>query len=168
MDLDVDAAGNPERLIFRDAVGAARRSVGEGWDSVENVQERDEEAWRAVKRRGPGRDPRISSLSRRAPGQPVMLAEALAVMSAIMIDDWPFRGPRALAKLLSAVLASGLALASYGGFRVSESGVSMNAAVAMDVLHLVIDAFVAEEQKAQGVILKQKRLFGEEQQSEPR
>eukprot|EP00959_Pyramimonas_sp_CCMP1952_P434467 9097323-Pyramimonas_sp.AAC.1 len=38
----------------------------------------------------------------------------------------------------------------------------------MDALHLVIDAFVAEEQKAQGVIMKQKTLFGEEQQSEPR
>ncbi|CAK0792428.1 unnamed protein product, partial [Prorocentrum cordatum] len=85
-ELDIHIAGNPKRLLFRDAVGIALLSEEEGWVSVENVQERDEEAWRAEKRRGPGRDPRISSLSRRAPGQPVMLAEALAKMSAIDID----------------------------------------------------------------------------------
>ncbi|CAK0839441.1 unnamed protein product, partial [Prorocentrum cordatum] len=226
-ELDVHIVG---RLLFGDAVGIALLSEEEGWVSVENVQERDEEAWLAEKRRGPGRDPRISPLSRRTPGQPVMLPEALARMSSIDIEDWPFRGPKALPEQLAAVLATGLTLTSYWGFWVSESGVSRSAGVALEMRRLLNvlrhrvthdlldasnlasfellgrralqiqravkrcprrpsfeglglalssslgesggaaasrpDAFVAEEQKAQGIILEQERLFREEQQSD--
>ncbi|CAK0878561.1 unnamed protein product, partial [Prorocentrum cordatum] len=229
-ELDLHLIGNPERLISRDAVGIAMLSEEEGWVSVENVQQADEEDWRAEKRRGPGRDPRILPLARRGRGVQVTLGEAIAKMNAVDFDDWPFRGPKALPELLAAILATGLTLTSYWGYWVSESGVSRNAAVAQEVRHALnqlhhavtydlvdpsnlaslellgrrvlqiqravkrcprhpsfeglglmlsssldesggvvtsrFDAFVAEEQKSQGIILKQERMYREEQESE--
>ncbi|CAK0788625.1 unnamed protein product [Prorocentrum cordatum] len=229
-ELDLHLIGNPERLISRDAVGIAMLSEEEGWVSVENVQQADEEDWRAEKRRGPGRDPRILPLARRGRGAQVTLGEAIAKMNAVDFDDWPFRGPKALPELLAAILATGLTLTSYWGYWASESGVSRNAAVAQEVRHALnqlhhavtydlvdpsnlaslellgrrvlqiqravkrcprhpsfeglglmlsssldesggvvtskFDAFVAEEQKSQGIILKQERMYREEQESE--
>ena len=69
-EMDAHLVGNPERLILRDAVGIVWLSEEEGRVSVENVQQGDEEEWRAEKRRGPGRDPRISPQTKRKRGPP--------------------------------------------------------------------------------------------------
>ncbi|CAK0870115.1 unnamed protein product [Prorocentrum cordatum] len=229
-ELDLQMSGNPERLVYRDAVGIAMVSEEEGCVLVENVQEADEEDWRAEKGRGPGRDPRISPLSRRGPGHQAMLSDALGRKSSLEISDWTSHGPKALPELPFAVVAIGLTLTSYWGFWVSELGVSRNAGVSQEMRHLLnvlrhavtfdlsdtsklasfelvgrrvlqiqravkrcprhlslegldlmlrssldesgrvvtskFDAFVAEEQRAQGVILKQGRLCREEQESD--
>ncbi|CAK0802318.1 unnamed protein product, partial [Prorocentrum cordatum] len=101
------------------------------------IQEADEEDWRAEKRRGPGRDPRISPISRRGPGYHVVLSDALGRMNSLEISDWPLRGPKALPELLTAVVATGLTLTSYWGFWVSESGVLRNAGVLQEMRRLL-------------------------------
>ncbi|CAK0791021.1 unnamed protein product [Prorocentrum cordatum] len=134
-ELDLHLIGNPERLISRDAVGIALLSEEEGRVSVEGAQQADEEGRRGEKRRGPGRDPGILPLARRARGGQVTLGEAIARMNAVDFGDWPSWGSRALPELLAAILVTGLTLTSYWGYWVSESRVSRNAVVAQEVRH---------------------------------
>ncbi|CAK0906705.1 unnamed protein product, partial [Prorocentrum cordatum] len=136
-----------ERFIGRDAVVLVMLSDAEGGVAAENVQLSDEADWKAEKRAGPGRDRRglpQTGVSART----VSLAQLVALLKSVDVEDWPFELPKALVGFLAAVVSSGHSLASYWGFWVAQSGVSRASAVAQElknieeVLHhaLVFDA----------------------------
>ncbi|CAK0806818.1 unnamed protein product, partial [Prorocentrum cordatum] len=209
-EVSLELITSAERFISRDAVALVMLSEAEGWVSAENVQLSDEPDWKAEKRAGPGRDRRVLPQT-GVSAQTVSLAQLVALLKSVDVDDWPFEGPKALVEFLAAVVSSGHSLSSYWGFWVAQSGVARASAVAqelkniVEVLHralvfdaldvsnlasfellsrrglqiqravkrcprqpsfegleLMVDAWVADQQKARSTVLKQERMYREE------
>ena len=79
--------------------------------------------WREEKTLGPGRDSRVLPIRRDSKSLRFRtLVSAMAEMDEREVDDWPFRGPRVIVELLSAVRSSGEELPSFHEYFLRISG----------------------------------------------
>ena len=91
----------------------------------------DHESWREEKTQGPGRDDRVLPLQRDSQRRRYRtLTSAMTDMTEKTQSDWPFRGPRAIGELLTAVRASGEELVSFHEFYIRISSLDPTSAVA--------------------------------------
>ena len=135
-ELSLELITSADRFISRDAVALVMLSDAEGWAAAENVQLSDEPDWKAEKRAGPGRDRRVLPQTGSA-ASTVSLAQLVALLKSVDVEDWPFEGPKALVEFLAAVVSSGHSLSSYWGFWVAQSGVSRGSAVSQELKNIV-------------------------------
>ena len=135
-ELSLELITSADRFISRDAVALVMLSDAEGWAAALNVQLSDEPDWKAEKRAGPGRDRRVLPQTGSA-ASTVSLAQLVALLKSVDVEDWPFEGPKALVEFLAAVVSSGHSLSSYWGFWVAQSGVSRGSAVSQELKNIV-------------------------------
>ena len=109
------------------------------WFHVERVLPGDRELWRANKRCGPGRDPRLACVIRDGRGHRFAdLRSVLDKMRDIPESDWPFRGPKAIIEVLASILAAGVAIPGYYDVYLRTSGIDPNSALAHELRCLLM------------------------------
>lgn len=114
---------DPGRLRSEGAVGIAQ--LDDDWVLVEKVMRSDIGIWKDGKRVGPGRDARLSTTTRDARQRRYQdLAAAITDLKEVPIDDWVFRGLRAIVEVLDAIRASGQGVLGYQEFWIKSSGVT--------------------------------------------
>ena len=120
---------DPGRLRCEGAVGIAQ--LDDDWVLVEKVTRSDIGIWKDEKSVGPGRDARLSTTTRDARQRRYQdLAAAITDLKEIPIDDWVFRGPRAIIEVLDAIRASGPGVLGYQECWIKSSGVTPDHSVA--------------------------------------
>lgn len=130
---------DPLHLRCDGAVGIAQ--LDDDWVFVEKVMRSDIGIWKDETRVGPGRDARLSTTTRDARQRRYTdLASAITDLKEIAIDDWVFRGPRAIVEVLDAIRASGQGMLGYQEFWINSSGVTPDHSVVhhhRDVLGII-------------------------------
>ncbi|CAK0847888.1 unnamed protein product, partial [Prorocentrum cordatum] len=98
-EVGLERITSAERFISRDAVALVMLSDAEGWVAAENAQLSDEPDWKAEKRAGPGRDRRVLPQT-GVSAHTVSLAQLVALLKSVDVEDWPFEGPKARSTVL--------------------------------------------------------------------
>ena len=147
------AVADPERMKVAGHVGLTRTTAADGtagsWVFMEKVTRADLTAWRAEKREGAGRDPRLSSMAAPASvsDRPLFRAAVAANVPVKEPDPTIFDGPSAVDGLVQGVLKSGLEPAAFVAEFLRSSGMNARSSLAIEYgylvhalwLHVVID-----------------------------
>ena len=143
-EVPVAQVADPGVTRFAGSVGLLKLEAHAGetekWVHIERVMRTDVEAWRAEKREGHGRDPRLSSLSVVGPLVPMPLfRQALAgcPQPAKPTHDKVFEGPAALHDLLLSIQKSGLEPPAYVAQFMRNSGLNSKSSVGIEYTYLV-------------------------------
>ena len=85
-----------------------------------------------MKRSGAGRDPRLSEAVRSSSGLRTTLRDAAVTYTKGAHDGWPFRGPDAVAELVSGILATGLEPQGFVAHWKQNSSIAATSGIAIE------------------------------------
>ena len=109
--IDASRLGMPGCHHVQGAVGIFLEAdlAGPGtWCFIERVADNDISGWKAEKREGAGRDPRLSSLAASPTGAPALFRMAYESWETAVEPHRMFDGPSALPEVMRAIAESGL------------------------------------------------------------